>query len=372
MAGSGLMPLRCAAAAGRLRRCYLSAENGLDHVQNSIRIESARRGYSCWRSSNDVSSSSNKAPYGIFRNRNFACRAHTTSSEASSGSSDCNKGSPEFIWRTTERRFIDFCLSPEDEKRLLRLHEKIVTSPWVSITEKEVSKCLLPAEQKEEELQQLSFFQKLRSVANYLLSPRGLEEEGRRLLCTAIPLFDDVSWTKQNFGIGQAQYNARIYFLLLHLWLLHCALQQKVSEFKVPSILRDQQFVSLGFCVALDEAFEDGSAGPAGQLAHRLWVTVYEADEDKRECPELIALTTYAMRARSFALQLPREVLIQGAFSGRSSLSSSSNSNSSSNSSSSSSSRAAAAAVAVAAVAVVTCCMQRSVRQVTLLGAPVI
>lgn len=48
----------------------------------------------------------------------------------------------------------------------------------------------------------------------------------------------------------------------------------KVSEFKVPSILREQQFVSLGFCVSLDEAFEDEDAGPAGQLAHRLWVYV--------------------------------------------------------------------------------------------------
>ncbi|KAL8437279.1 hypothetical protein ACSSS7_001042 [Eimeria intestinalis] len=322
MAGSHLLPLRC---AGRLR-CYPSRDYALfgsGHVQNFVGLEGASAGVPCWRSGNqwprcalssDINATSNAAARFFGRGRDLPCRAHTTASEAWSGSSDRNSDDRGFIWRTTERRFIDFCLSPDDEKRLIRLHEKIVASPWSSIAENEVAECLLPDARQEEELQQLSLFQKLRSVASYLLSPRGLEEEGRRLLCTAIPLFEDVNLTKQYFGIGEAQYNARIYYLLLHLWLLHCALQEKVSEFKVPSILRDQQFVSLGFCVALDEAFEDGSIGLAGQLAHRLWVTVYEAAEDKRECPELISLATYAMRARSFAMQLPREVLIQGAF----------------------------------------------------------
>ncbi|KAL8273732.1 hypothetical protein Esti_002332 [Eimeria stiedai] len=205
MAGSNLIPLRCAA---RLR-CYSASGFtilGGGHVLNSIGIESASEVYSCWRRSNqlshyvpsgDLNTSTNAAIKTFGKRRDTPCRAHTTASEASSGSSDCNSGAPEFIWRTTERRFIDFCLSPEDEKRLLRLHEKIVTSPWSSVTNKEVAECLLPEEQREEELQQHSLFQKLRCVASYLLSPRGLEEEGRRLLCTAIPLFEDVNLTKQ-------------------------------------------------------------------------------------------------------------------------------------------------------------------------------
>lgn len=48
----------------------------------------------------------------------------------------------------------------------------------------------------------------------------------------------------------------------------------QVGEFRVPAILREQQFTSLGFCVSLDEAFEDEKGFPAGQLAHRLWVYV--------------------------------------------------------------------------------------------------
>ncbi|KAL8452818.1 hypothetical protein Emag_002191 [Eimeria magna] len=172
MAGNSLIPLRC---AGRLPR-YSSRDFtilGGGHVQNIVGMGSASAEYSSWRSGNELSrsvapgdiNSSTNAATRIFGRRNVPCRAHTTASEASSGGSNCKNGGAGFIWRTTERRFIDFCLSPEDEKRLLRLHQQIVASPWVSITERDMTECLLPEEQKEEELQQLSLFQKLRCVA---------------------------------------------------------------------------------------------------------------------------------------------------------------------------------------------------------------
>lgn len=73
-------------------------------------------------------------------------------------------------------------------------------------------------------------------------------------------------------------------YICISLYLLNAlpAARCQVSEFKVPAILREQQFVSLGFCVALDEAFEDESSGPAGQLAHRLWVYVQLAIRARR------------------------------------------------------------------------------------------
>lgn len=249
-----------------------------------------------------------------------------------------NENERKFLWRTTDRRFIDFCLSPEEEKKLKELHERINASPCSFISKEEVLSCLLQ-ESKEGEKQQKSLLGRLYHIGSYIFSPRKLEEDGRRLLLTAIPVYEDISFTEKNFGISEAAFNGRIYFLLLHLWCLHCALQQAgaetlkiklweafwdfltnllledgVSEFKVPSVLRGQQFVSLGFCVSLDEAFEDEDAGPAGQLAYRLWMTVFEAAEAQRESRELLALTTYALRARRFALQLPPDALQRGAF----------------------------------------------------------
>ncbi|CDJ63175.1 hypothetical protein, conserved [Eimeria necatrix] len=180
------------------------------------------------------------------------------------------------------------------------------------MTAEEVAECMLT--QREGEEQNLSSLQRLRQFGSYIFSPRGLEEDGRRLFRTIIPCYEDTNSTAKHFQIGKEDFNGRIYFLLLHLWSLHCALQKSVSEFRVPAILREQQFTSLGFCVSLDEAFEDEKGFPAGQLAHRLWVTVFEAAESKRESSELIELTTYALRARSFALQLSRDALIQGTF----------------------------------------------------------
>ncbi|CDJ53063.1 Ubiquinol-cytochrome c chaperone, related [Eimeria brunetti] len=262
-----------------------------------------------------------------------------------------NGGDRPFIWRTTKDRFIDFCLSPEEEARLKVFHERIIASPWSSVKVDEVAECLLTQGDREKAVQ-IPLLQRIRSFW------RGLEEAGRRLFRTVIPCYEDTMLTAECFGIGEEDFNSRIYFLLVHVWSLHCALQRagletlkiklwdalwdfltnilikegashtqdappndgishgdlQVSEFKVPAVLREQQFTSLGFCVSLDEAFEDETAFPAGQLAHRLWVTVFEAKEKRRDCPELIALTTYTMRVRSFALKLPREALVAGAF----------------------------------------------------------
>ncbi|OEH75834.1 ubiquinol-cytochrome c related protein [Cyclospora cayetanensis] len=243
-------------------------------------------------------------------------RMYSSSSSQNTSRSDAlpNAGNRDFIWRTTERRFIDFCLSPEEEERLKLLHDRIVASPWSFISKEELANCLL-LESKGKASQDPSLLQRLRLIGSYILSPRGLEEDGRRLFRTLIPRYEDTHLTEKYFGIGEADFNGRVYFLLLHLWSLHCALHQAISEFKVPAILREQQFVSFGFCVSLDEAFEDEAAGPAGQLAHRLWVTVFGAAESKYACNELIALTTYAMRIRHFAMQLPTEALVTGAFS---------------------------------------------------------
>lgn len=247
-------------------------------------------------------------------------------------------GDRQFIWRTTKDRFIDFCLTPEEESRLKLCHDRITASSWSSVTPEEVDDCLLTQEKREKALRR-PFLQQLRSFWCYVLSPRGLEEDGRRLFRTVIPCYEDTMLTAKYFGIEQSDFNSRIYFLLVHVWSLHCALQKAgletlkiklwdalwdfltnilieegVSEFRIPAVLREQQFTSLGFCVSLDEAFEDESAFPAGQLAHRLWVTVFGAKEKSRDCPELIALTTYSLRARSFALMLPRDALARGAF----------------------------------------------------------
>ncbi|KAL8433354.1 hypothetical protein Efla_001908 [Eimeria flavescens] len=336
-------PASCA-ACGLTARCSLTLQEASAAKRAdgsaSIQRKEDRRGLT-------ASGSSKPSVLGraYSSTRDTPPRPQTAGTEASTPSAESSSSSssqPEFIWRTTERRFIDFCLSPEDEQRLLRLHEKILASPWSSVSEAELAACLLPPVEANESQRQESFFDRLRRLGSYLLSPRGLEEDGRRLLSTAIPLYEDVRFTQQYFGIGKENYNARVYFLLLHVWLLHCGLQQAkaetlkikvwdafwdfltnnllregashAAEFKVPSILRDQQFVSLGFCVSLDEAFEDDSCGPAGQLAHRLWVTLFEAAEDKRDCPELVALATYAMRARSFVLQLPPQALVLAAF----------------------------------------------------------
>ncbi|CDI75395.1 hypothetical protein, conserved [Eimeria praecox] len=205
-------------------------------------------------------------------------------------------GDRQFIWRTTKDRFIDFCLTPEEESRLKLCHDRITASSWSSVTPEEVDDCLLTQEKREKALRR-PFLQQLRSFWCYVLSPRGLEEDGRRLFRTVIPCYEDTMLTAKYFGIEQSDFNSRIYFLLVHVWSLHCALQKAVSEFRIPAVLREQQFTSLGFCVSLDEAFEDESAFPAGQLAHRLWVTVFGAKEKSRDCPELIALTTYSLRA---------------------------------------------------------------------------
>ncbi|XP_026189961.1 uncharacterized protein LOC34620365 [Cyclospora cayetanensis] len=235
-------------------------------------------------------------------------RMYSSSSSQNTSRSDAlpNAGNRDFIWpnhywsrRLQNVRFDGM---------------QIVASPWSFISKEELANCLL-LESKGKASQDPSLLQRLRLIGSYILSPRGLEEDGRRLFRTLIPRYEDTHLTEKYFGIGEADFNGRVYFLLLHLWSLHCALHQAISEFKVPAILREQQFVSFGFCVSLDEAFEDEAAGPAGQLAHRLWVTVFGAAESKYACNELIALTTYAMRIRHFAMQLPTEALVTGAFS---------------------------------------------------------
>ncbi|CDJ28757.1 uncharacterized protein EMH_0016240 [Eimeria mitis] len=297
----------------------------------------------------------------VSRYHNACSRSESTleqeacSSDQSKGSGEPKGGDRQFIWRTTENRFIDFCFSPEEEARLKLCHERIIASSWSSLTAKEVADCLLTQREREKVLQ-LSLLQRVRNFWSYVLSPRGLEESGRRLFRTILPRYEDTVLTAKCFGIGETDFNSRIYFLLVHLWSLHCALQKagletlkiklwdalwdfltniliqegashtqdvppddgvshsdlQVNEFKIPAVLREQQFTSLGFCVALDEAFEDEDAFPAGQLAHRLWVTVYDAKEKRRDCPELIALTTYSLRARERTLSSENSLEAKG------------------------------------------------------------
>ncbi|CDI77489.1 hypothetical protein, conserved [Eimeria acervulina] len=85
---------------------------------------------------------------------------------------ESNGGDRKFIWRTTKDRFIDFCLSPEEETRLKLCHERIIASSWSSVTAEEVAECLVTPEGQGKAMQP-SLLQRLRyfwrSPAHFLI-----------------------------------------------------------------------------------------------------------------------------------------------------------------------------------------------------------
>lgn len=221
----GRTPCSMAAYAQRGDMLVCSRESGKSRCRGSNVSD-----HSSYSSIRTFSTSSN----------NTACRTDSSSNDTLGSGTESTSDGQQFIWRTTERRFIDFCLSPEDERRLKSLHEKIVTSPSSSLSEEEITACILPKEEGEGE-RQLSLLQRLCHMGSYILSPRGLEEDGRRLFRTAIPLYENTTLTEKCFGISEGNFNGRIYFLLLHFWSLHCALEQAVNTKRlavdIPAVL---------------------------------------------------------------------------------------------------------------------------------------
>jgi len=143
---------------------------------------------------------------------------------------------------------------------------------------------------------------------------------------------------QEDFAITES-FNHQIYFMMIHLWLLHqrlilegrdaqkleaeifelgwthvkeLLLRKKIPEYRFNAELRNVQEYMFGCCVALDKALERPDILPA-RLQQVLWGNVYNGDVPK-DADFVEHLGKYVLMQLSFLLQLEREVVLSGAF----------------------------------------------------------
>ncbi|PFH34928.1 hypothetical protein BESB_069610 [Besnoitia besnoiti] len=178
----------------------------------------------------------------------------------------------------------------------------------------------------------------LNKLSDTLFYNDTIRHRGRMLLSTVLPLYADRGLMKTYFGIAENDLCGQLYFLVLHVWLLHRRLvalqdeltrdslweavddvyrailcEEKVSEMRISSYVREMQRTALGFCLALDEAFDEACF--AGEAAHRIWYVVYGADDASRYAPHVLDLTAYLLRTSQFVADIPVDLLYRGSFS---------------------------------------------------------
>ncbi|KFH01059.1 hypothetical protein TGVAND_215920 [Toxoplasma gondii VAND] len=225
-------------------------------------------------------------------------------------------------------------LPPESHTRIAAIHKKLMTSPVVCAPLSEETKraCFPP-------LPEESFWrQRFDQIKDVLFLNDTLRHRGRLLLSSILPLYGDMNLLKTYFGIEEGSLSARLYFLVLHVWLLHRRLvalqeeltrealweavddlyrailsEEKVSEMRLSAYVREMQQTALGFCLLLDEAFDQPHF--AGEAAHRIWYMVFEAKEECRFAPHVLDLTAYLLRTSQFVASIPTERLLRGSFS---------------------------------------------------------
>ncbi|KFG31829.1 hypothetical protein TGP89_215920 [Toxoplasma gondii p89] len=108
-------------------------------------------------------------------------------------------------------------LPPESHTRIAAIHKKLMTSPVVCAPLSEETKraCFPP-------LPEESFWrQRFDQIKDVLFLNDTLRHRGRLLLSSILPLYGDMNLLKTYFGIEEGSLSARLYFLVLHVWLLH-------------------------------------------------------------------------------------------------------------------------------------------------------
>ncbi|CBZ55596.1 conserved hypothetical protein [Neospora caninum Liverpool] len=180
--------------------------------------------------------------------------------------------------------------------------------------------------------------EKLDQISGVLFLSDTMRHRGRLILSTIMPLYGDAQLLKTYFGIAEDDLSGRLYFLVLHVWLLHrrlVALQEEltrdalweavddlyrailseahVSEMRLSAYVREMQQTALGFCLLLDEAFDRPLF--AGETALRIWFMVFKAKEERRFSPHVLDLTAYLLRTSKFVAEIPTDLLLRGSFS---------------------------------------------------------
>ncbi|PHJ19776.1 ubiquinol-cytochrome c family chaperone [Cystoisospora suis] len=220
------------------------------------------------------------------------------------------------LWRTTNRRLIDFRLSPEAEERLGKIHEAIMQSP---LTRPPLSEELASCLHSQADMPASGWRRKAQALADCFFYGDTLRQRGRRLLSGMMHLYTAHGLLREQFGIAEDDFCGHIYFLLLHVWLVHRRLvaigdemtraslwealeeffkavlsEEKVSEMRISAYVREMQNTALGFCLSLDEAFDGQNF--AGEAAHRIWFVIFRANKELQYSSEVLNLTAYLVR----------------------------------------------------------------------------
>jgi len=236
-------------------------------------------------------------------------------------------------YRATKAQF-ENQLMPEDILHLRATSMVIMQDPICEVLAKEVASCLVD---RTDPIKALPLWH-IRRLSTAVTQPQ------RERKLAASNLSDLVMERLDNEGLSQTfdidgGFNMQVYFMVLHIWLLHQRLVlegpaakrldedlfedcwttvrnwmwlKKVPEYRFDAELQNVQEYMFGCCLALDKALERSDILPA-RLQQVLWANIYSGSV-KKDAAALNRLTKYILRQLGLVLQLDKEHFLAGNF----------------------------------------------------------
>lgn len=223
---------------------------------------------------------------------------------------------------------------PEDILHLRAASMGIMQDPICELRPEEVQKYIV---ERLDPIQELPLWHPSRIGAN-LLEPGRLQKLAVRRYNNLIIERLDNEPLLAAFDVDNG-FNMQVYFMIIHVWLLHqrlvlegskakrldedlfesCwtlvrnwMLLKKMPEYRFDAELQNVQEYMLGCCVALDKALERPDVLPA-RVQQALWANLYSG-QVKRDHKGLSRMTKYCLRQLGLMLQLDAGNFLSGCF----------------------------------------------------------